>query len=328
MPHEFEYQFTLFTATYNRAHTLPRVFESLCSQTYKNFEWIIGDDGSEDNTQDLIEEWQEIADFSIKYFRIEHSGKHFVFNQGVKIAKGEFFAEIDSDDALKPEALEIAYEHWNEIPTSRKGQYFAICFACETEKGERVGKPFNTSPIDIDYRKFNYSKKYRSEKWRCFQTNILTKFPFEESEVLKDTLIPESIVFCEIAKTHKARFSNKILRIYYQDVPSLCRRPVHPMINLEGLNLARLYTINNDLEFLIYKPLELIKRVINYARFSFHLKITLPKQINSLKTNIGKILWISLLPVATSRYLFDLLINNTPNEARKAKQRLEKAKRY
>ena len=65
-----KYKFTLFTATYNREKTLNRVYDSLLSQTYKNFEWVIGDDGSEDNTELLVSSWQKISPFPIRYFRI------------------------------------------------------------------------------------------------------------------------------------------------------------------------------------------------------------------------------------------------------------------
>ncbi len=315
----FEYQFTVFTATYNRAHTLHRVFDSLNNQTYNNFEWLIGDDGSEDNTESIVKGWVDKAKFSIRYFRINHAGKHFVYNKGVRLAKGRYFLEVDSDDAIKPIALERAKFHWDQIPKDSIKDYFIICFACESDQGERIGNCFPQSPIDYDYRTFNYSKEYRSEKLRCIRTETLHEKPFKESNRLKDTLIPESIVFCEIAKNYKARFSNEILRIYYQDVPSLCRNPVHPMINLEGLTYAILYTLNNDLDFLIKSPYNLVVRISNYARFSMHLDINLIDQFSSQKKLLVKFIWILFLPFSVLRFLFDIAIKNTPKEANKAK---------
>jgi len=62
------YRFTVFTPTYNRAHTLPRVYESLKHQTFRDFEWLIVDDGSTDNTKELVEVWQKENLFPIRYF--------------------------------------------------------------------------------------------------------------------------------------------------------------------------------------------------------------------------------------------------------------------
>ena len=58
---------TIFTPTYNRAHTLVRTYQSLCHQTCKDFEWLIIDDGSIDNTSDIVKIWITEADFKIKY---------------------------------------------------------------------------------------------------------------------------------------------------------------------------------------------------------------------------------------------------------------------
>src|SRR5437762_2817315 len=96
--------FTVFTPTYNRAGTLPRVYESLKAQTFRDFEWIIVDDGSADSTQELVQSWIGDLDFPIRYFRQQNQGKHVAVNLGVKEARGEFFLNLDSDDACVPEA--------------------------------------------------------------------------------------------------------------------------------------------------------------------------------------------------------------------------------
>ena len=83
--------FTVFTASYNRAHTLHRVYDSLCAQTLRDFEWIVIDDGSSDNTADLIANWAEAADFPIRYFKQEHCGKHIAHNLAVREGEGFLF---------------------------------------------------------------------------------------------------------------------------------------------------------------------------------------------------------------------------------------------
>ena len=75
--------FTVFTPTFNRAYTLPRVYESLKSQTFKNFEWLIVDDGSSDGTADLVKMWQNEGALTIRYFYQINRGKHIAINRGV-----------------------------------------------------------------------------------------------------------------------------------------------------------------------------------------------------------------------------------------------------
>lgn len=309
---------TVFTATYNRAHTLERVYESLKAQTFRNFEWLVVDDGSTDNTQAVIKKWQQEAGFSIRYIWQEHAGKHFVYNRGVREAQGEYFAEVDSDDALKSNALERAHHHWQQIPAAARNGYFAILFFCEDEKGNLVGATFPEEVVDYDYRTFNYSRHYRCEKWRCIRTSVLRQYPFTEE--VKDSYVPESIVFCEMAKTYKARFSNEVLRIYYQDVPSIMRQPVHPMRNLEGLRFALLYSLNNDLDFFWRRPLDFVRKAMNFARFSTHFQISLRKQYAALDGKWSRLLWVMMMPLAMVAFCLDLARGNTIEAARRARE--------
>src|SRR6266576_5358341 len=104
--------FTVFTATHNRAHTLARAYESLQRQTYRDFEWLIIDDGSTDKTRLLIRSYLEAAALPVRYIYQEHQGKHVAHNRAVLEAKGEFLLPLDSDDALLPHALMRLKFHW------------------------------------------------------------------------------------------------------------------------------------------------------------------------------------------------------------------------
>ncbi|MGQ9564843.1 MAG: glycosyltransferase family 2 protein, partial [Thermogutta sp.] len=97
-------RFTVFTPTYNRAHTLSRTYESIRRQTIRDFEWVIVDDGSTDGTDELVQQWQqECNDFPIRYFWQPNQHKKVAFNRGVREAKGQWFVPIDSDDELLPD---------------------------------------------------------------------------------------------------------------------------------------------------------------------------------------------------------------------------------
>ena len=97
---------TVFTPTYNRAHIIQRLYRSLQSQSYINFEWLVVDDGSTDDTQVLFSRWKNAGDpFQIRYFPKSHEGKCQAINHALRFAQGELFFTVDSDDYLLPDAL-------------------------------------------------------------------------------------------------------------------------------------------------------------------------------------------------------------------------------
>ena len=98
---------TVFTPTYNRAYIIEKLYRSLQHQTFRDFEWLIVDDGSTDNTADIVAIWQhEGNDFPIRYYKKENGGKCRAINYGVDRAEGELFFNVDSDDYLTDDALE------------------------------------------------------------------------------------------------------------------------------------------------------------------------------------------------------------------------------
>lgn len=105
---------SIITPTYNRAYILTQCYESLVKQTKKEFEWIIVDDGSTDETEDKVQDFLSEGKIEIKYFKQANGGKHRAHNVGVKNATGELCLCLDSDDALAPNAIECAERIWLE----------------------------------------------------------------------------------------------------------------------------------------------------------------------------------------------------------------------
>ena len=91
---------SVFTATYNRANELKELYKSLQNQTYKDFEWIIVDDGSTDDTKKVVEGFIKNDDMKIVYKYKKNGGKMSAHNMGVDIASGDIFWSIDSDDCV------------------------------------------------------------------------------------------------------------------------------------------------------------------------------------------------------------------------------------
>ena len=117
---------TVCTPTYNRANVLHRVFESLKFQTYRNFEWIVIDDGSQDDTENVVKIFKQESDIDIKYFYQKNQGKHNALNYAVKLATGELFIIADSDDSFLPNSLEVFVETWLSIPEKDRKKYKGI----------------------------------------------------------------------------------------------------------------------------------------------------------------------------------------------------------
>lgn len=114
---EFSYPVTVFTPTYNRAYILGDLYHSLQRQTCMDFEWLIVDDGSADDTEALVASWQgEKKPFPIRYVYQENGGKCRAINRGLKEANGRLFFTVDSDDYLTDDAIEKVIRWDGELP--------------------------------------------------------------------------------------------------------------------------------------------------------------------------------------------------------------------
>jgi glycosyltransferase involved in cell wall biosynthesis len=299
----YQYVFTVFTPTYNRAHTLHRVYESLKAQTYRDFEWLIVDDGSTDNTRKLVEQWQQENLFPIRYLYQENSGKHIAFNRGVREAKGELFLTFDSDDSCVPEALERFKYHWDAIPENKKKDFSAVTCLCKDQEGKIIGSFFPLDPTDSDSLEIRYRFKVVGEKWGFHRTDVLRDFPFPET--IKRTYISDSpFVWNKIARKYKTRFVNEILRIYWIEPASIIRNG-NPARHAIGSQISNLTVLNEEIDWLRVAPLSFLRSAIHYSRFSFHTGTSISDQFKDIDTAGGKFLWLIMLPFGYLVYLMD-----------------------
>lgn len=258
--------FTVFTPTYNRAHTLQRVFDSLMAQTYRDFEWVVVDDGSTDGTRHLIDDWKKSADFPIVYKLQPNAGKHIAFNKGVNLAKGSLFLPIDSDDAFLPEALEKMWYWWQQIPIPQRNQFTGIVTLCQYENGDICGDMFAENPLDTNALDLRYKHKKRGETWGFHRTEILKRYPFPADKAVR--FVPENIVWDAIASKYKIRCINEPLRIFYQDSGNQITKA-----NPQKKALVKDYflqMLNRDLHYFFDDPLTFIKWAMLYVRYSLH----------------------------------------------------------
>lgn len=112
---------TVFTPTYNRAYILDTLYRSVQRQTFRDFEWIVMDDGSTDHTEELVRGWmQDGNDFPIRFYKVPNGGKCRAINKGLDLAEGELFFIMDSDDYLTDDALETVVK-WEATIAGKPG---------------------------------------------------------------------------------------------------------------------------------------------------------------------------------------------------------------
>ena len=164
---------TVFTPAYNRAHTISRTYESLCRQTCKNFEWLIIDDGSTDNTRELVEGWIAENKITIRYIYQDNQGMHGAHNTAYKNIKTELNTCIDSDDWMPDDAVEKIITFWNENGSDK----YAGCIGLDNrEDGSIIGTRFPDNLKETTLQGF-YQSGGRGDKKLVYRTEIITKYP-------------------------------------------------------------------------------------------------------------------------------------------------------
>ena len=200
---------TVFTPTYNRAYILPKLYDSLCQQTVKSFEWLIVDDGSVDNTQELVEKWIEEKKIEIRYFKQANGGKQRAHNLGVEKSKEEIFVCVDSDDYVLPEFVEKQLEYFERYNMD------ASIAGIISLQGHPDGTPMGTFfPADLKITRLTdlYGKlKFKGDATLAYYTNILRKYPFWVAEGEK--FMGEGYVYYQIDQKYKMAVLSEILMI-------------------------------------------------------------------------------------------------------------------
>lgn len=291
--------FTVFTPTFNRESSLHRVFDSLQSQTFRDFEWIIIDDGSTDNTKSVVETFQKACSFPIIYKYQNNSGKHVAMNRAVSLAHGKFFVIADSDDAFVPESLEFFVRAWREIPSNQNKSYKGITCRCQEESGAIVGsKPIPAPWIDLPEPEAKYAYGYRYELWGMTRTDILRQFPFPEPRGLH--FFPESVIWDSIGEHYLTRYFDMPLRIFYHDQDNSTTKKGNSRYQ-ENYYLW-LHIINNLKQYKKYQPVMYLKAIIGIARDGLSSGRTIHIIRNDIHGPIERISFLLTMPIGYFLY--------------------------
>jgi glycosyltransferase involved in cell wall biosynthesis len=291
----WRHTFTVFTPTFNRAHTLHRVYESLRAQTLRDFEWLIVDDGSTDGTRALVEGWQAVADFPIRYIWKENGGKHTAHNVAIAEATGKFFVILDSDDECVPNALERLASIWDSIPAEEQGNYGFVRVLCSDVDGQVIGDRFPRDVLVARMPDVIYRFRIRGDKWGFSPAHILRDYPFPEIRGVSH--IPEDIIWMRIAERYVARCVNESLLIVHSEPGSLSR-PTGSSSSIAA-RIAPAFSVYyqqmlNDLAWYArYDPKSFLRMSIHYVRFSLHQGHSFLRQWQELHTGPGRALFLA-----------------------------------
>lgn len=259
---------SVITPTYNRGHVIKNLYRSLSEQTNKNFEWIIVDDGSTDNTKKSIEKIIEKYELNIKYFYKENGGKHTALNLGVDNASGNCIFIVDSDDVLEVNAIEFIEKNFREISDNDKiaGMGALKCY----KNGEVIGDSFPKDKYLRSILDVTYKDKILGDKALIFKTEILKSYRFPVFK--NEKFLTEAVVYNRMANdNYLIEWYNE--KIYIVEYLSDGLTNKYDSIMLQSWNGTKLYfneLLNSNIDFLEKKKYvypEMIKYYISKNEF-------------------------------------------------------------
>lgn len=205
---------TIFTPSYNRAHTLTRAFEALKKQSDKRFVWLIVDDGSTDNTKEVVEGFQkENCGFEIRYIYKPNGGMHTAHNLAYSVIDTELNTCIDSDDTIGEEAVKNILGFWDKNGSSK---YAGIVGLDSDFGGNIIGKGFEKGLKSTTLSAY-YRNGGSGDKKLVLRTDVVKKYPpYPEYE--GERLVPLGSLYTLIDEDYELLVLDKVLcRVEYQN---------------------------------------------------------------------------------------------------------------
>lgn len=285
---------TIFTPTYNRGHLLKDLYESLLKQTIKDFEWIIIDDGSKDNTSEVVNVFIKEEKIAIHYLWKENEGKHIAINEGVELAKGELFFIVDSDDILPSESLEIVLEKYqkvkNDITVSGIGGRIG------GRRGGIIGSENYYEDVLLTSLELRFGRNIQGDMAEVYKTQILKKYPFPKFEGEK--FCPEALIWQKIDQKYKMLWFSDI--IYECEYLQGGLSDTIVKIRKNSPKASCLYYSNLSKYKIPF--VQKLKAVVNYWRFAYYDKVSFTKKLEKVSLFLSIIVFpLSFLMILKDR---------------------------
>lgn len=199
---------TIVTPSFNRAKKLSALYQSLLVQTSKCFEWLIIDDGSQDNTKEIVEGFVKDGRIPISYVYKENGGKHSALNIAFRMVKLEILFIVDSDDVLTKDAVETILKDWDDV---RNKNLCGISYLRGFDEKRVIGDQHPQDHAVDNFINLRYNKGIDGDKAEVWKTECLRDFQFPE--FLSEKFISESVAWIYLAKKWDMLMVNKIIYI-------------------------------------------------------------------------------------------------------------------
>ena len=288
----YKFKFTVFTPVYNCEKSILKVHESLLSQSFKDFEWLVINDGSTDNSHQVITEIVRTSNLNIHYFNNDvNKHKMSCFFQAINLAQGEFLLPFDGDDECVPNDLEVFNKTYNDTPEELKPKVGAVTVLCEDQHGELVGELFPKDPYYCDTVDAWMSHQIIGEKWGFTKTDVLKSIKINP-EMLNIGFVPEGIVWNLVAKSgYLTKCVNQILRIYHTGVEGSIMNTPMSSKNARGVILNCITECNWFFKkYGLKHPVFFLKRIYIILRASKLMNYPLKSYTNSLDPVLLKLI--------------------------------------
>ena len=312
---------TIFTPTFNRAHTLKRVFKSLLAQSKYDFEWLVVDDGSTDATPELIAAFQQNTPFPIRYFHQKNQGKHVATNKGLLEAKGNFFLCLDSDDALASEILTILKTRWGSLQKNQQNEIKIILSSCYNgTKSSLIGPtPLKTNMDITPNNGLEYILKNRIDFDVCafVNTAFSRNFIFPSDKDLG--FVPEAYIWNKMYRASKILLLSEVGKIVYYQQDGITKNIIKSYSNdARGRYLYFVDNLNRNTDMMLkYAPKRYVKDIIQMGRMTLHAHYIYTKPSKDINNNLTKSLYYLFFPLAYIFYLRDVSsLKNSQNKLR------------
>jgi glycosyltransferase involved in cell wall biosynthesis len=275
---------------------LQRAYESLVRQTCQDFEWLVVDDGSTDNTVEVVERLLAEGKIRGRCLRKSNGGKHTALNLAVREARGSLFTVIDSDDWFDPHGLERMFAQWQQVPVEERPKFKGVCGHFAYTSGEIVGDRFPSDVLIADDLDLLLNYQVEGDKIGCTRIEVMREFPFPEdlTKPVEHSVIyiSESIVWHRMGRKYPTRFVNEVFAIKEYQRGGITDRG--RIIQAENSKATLLYISEIIGSGRRLPAWYAFKSYSNYIRYSLHEQLSLRDQI---AREPAKWLFLACLPV-------------------------------
>ena len=310
---------TVYTPTFNRASTLPRVYKSLINQTEKEFVWLIIDDGSIDDTEKIVSEWMKNNIIKIQYIKKRNEGKTSALNYVYNNATTKYIVGIDSDDELLENAIELILREWEIINANGLQDTIGSIRALNMNEYKKItygyGQykfPNDTKYIDATWQEFVLKDRNNNE---CLVSEDLEKIKecalIENHFWLSDKVntIGDFNLAARLGRKYKSRLINQVVSIVHYDADnSLLRMTDYKKLHYNSI-VSSFFFLNENLDYFSWNRKYFIKELLRFSVSIRAVKISSKEVIINISDKRFKILYKIFTPISFFICLYYKIFN-------------------